>query len=160
MPALKKLKLCGALGLLFVLLLMLNVGVFYSNYHNRILGGFFAQGKIVLSAGDEVMMASRVSLSKSGLLEFQKNGDWSRSAYREIVGRMGGNFISRTVSAKSEPMEKLSPAFEVDDDIAFNQIYYLKVGGELTYFSIYSGGEGHCFYVKELARVRCFGGGN
>lgn len=157
MPALRRFKLCGWLVVVLTLLVLLNVGIFYNAYHNRISGGFFAQGKIVLSTGDEVKVGSRINFSKQGILEFQKSGGWSRSAYREITGRMGSDFISRTVSAKSEPIAQLSPALEVDDDLSFNQVYYLKEGGEFTYLSIYSGDEGYCFYVKELARVRCFG---
>ncbi|APC19606.1 hypothetical protein BLL42_28255 (plasmid) [Pseudomonas frederiksbergensis] len=156
MLAIKRFKVCGLLGVFLAVLIMLNVGVFYNNYHSRVSGSFFAQGKMILSTGDEVKMASRINFFKTGLLEFQKSWGWSRSAYREVVGRMGGDFISRTVSARSEPITKLSPAFDGDDD-AFSQVYYLKVGGELTYINIYSGDEGNCFYVKELVRTRCFG---
>lgn len=157
MPALMLNGRCKWLIVVLMSLFLANAALFFTNHHKRILGSYFAVGTVIFRTGEQVEVKSRIKFSNHGMLEFQKSGVWSRSAYREITRRMGSDFSSRTLSAESVPMEKLSPALKLDDDLSFNQEYYLKRGGEFTYRSIYVGAEGVCFYVEELSRVRCFG---
>lgn len=151
-------KLDAALVLLVVAGLLANATAWYRTYSNSVSGLFYYRAHLIPSDGDAPSLFSRINFSDDELFEFQKSplAAWSRSASRKLVAASGGNYLFKTVSASADKVETLLPA-NVDDDVAFFQTYFSQPDGEYTFVRVHSQANGYCFYIKEIARVRCFG---
>ncbi len=135
--------------MLFVSVSFLSYYVFWGGLKNRFLGSYFEDVIILIDEGERVEFKSRINFNKQGLIEFQKNGSWSRSAYREIVERSGGVYSFKTISANSDPVRNLSKLLEGNSDLSFNHAYYLKKGGLHIEISM-RGRRGGAFMLRSL----------
>lgn len=151
-------KLDTTLVVLVVVGLLANVAAWYCTYSDPVSGIFYYRAHLIPSEGEAPNLFSRVNFSDDELFEFQKSpvAAWSRSASRKMVDAGGGNYVFKTVSASADRVETLLPT-NVDDDVAFYQAYFSRLGGEYTFVRVHSQANGYCFYIKEISRVRCFG---
>lgn len=138
-------------------LIGLNVWLELRANFNPIKGTYFSKGILINSKGDVLDFKVRILANKAGISDFEKVAE-NKLHFNYKFSKVELDNSVVFMSTGNPAVAKAAAKHDIDRDLAFNLYYITSADVPLTLNKIFSYGKTNCYYIKELQKVRCFGG--